>query len=167
MSAHNDIAYIQRRINTLTRAATDLSRHLPELHALAYDAHRTDTEPDRAGFESRPPPGWRAEPTRAHQLWDRIRLEIGRCEDILVNLDRELHAAFYAGTTNAAPSRGSLISAAEHQRLLANQRARSDAPARLVDQPNHPAAGHATPDFLWTIALILVILVMLRMLGAL
>lgn len=140
MGADRDITHLRRRLRTLIRAANNIAAHIDTLHSLAYDATRGDTEPDRAGFESRPPPGYRTETTRAQHMWARTNLEIGRCEDLLVGLERDLAGCLFAGSSNAEPSRGSLISAAEHERLLTNQRGRPDTPARLVDQPRHPGA---------------------------
>lgn len=134
----DDVTLLARRIDMATRAANQIRRHLPDLHALCYDPYHTDTEPDRSGFESRPPPGYRTEPTRAQVLWSRISLQVAQIEATLTGLDRAMTALFYAGSTSPEPSRGSLISAAEHDRLLANQRTHGDSPARLVDQPRHP-----------------------------
>ena len=66
-------------------------------------------------------------------------------QGILVGLERQLTAHFYAGSQSPEPSRGSLIPAAEHDTLLAKQRARRAAgeyaPTPLVEQPRHPGAG--------------------------
>lgn len=140
MSADRDITDLRRRLRSLARSASKIADHLDTLHSLAYDANRGDTEPDRSGFESRPPPGYQVEPSRAQHLWQRTQLEVSRCEDLLVGLERDLTACMFAGSSSAEPSRGSLISAAEHERLLTNQRSRGDSPARLVDQPRHPRA---------------------------
>lgn len=140
----DDVYLLTRRIDTLTRTATSIRRHLADLHSLAYDAQRSDSEPDRAGFEERPPPGYRLEPSKAQHLWSRISLQVGQVEDILTGLERQLTACFYARSQSPEPSRGSLISRAEHDMLLANQKARRAAgqytPAPLIDQPHHPGA---------------------------
>jgi hypothetical protein len=146
-----DVDLLAHKVDTLTRAATRIRAHLHDLHALAFETQRRNTEPDGTGFESRPPPGWKGghehsdgtwTPDRSRQLWDRIAHEVSRVEDILVGLERDVLAHFFAHSANPEPSRGSLISAAEHQRLLANQRTRAAAgeyvPARLADQPPHP-----------------------------
>lgn len=137
-----DVDLLAHKVDTLTRAATRIRAHLHDLHALAYETQRRNTEPDGTGFESRPPPGWRPIDDRSKQLWARTQTELGRIEDVLVGLERAVTAHFFAYSANPEPSRGSLISAAEHQRLLTNQRARAAAgeyvPARLADQPPHP-----------------------------
>lgn len=156
MSTHNDIATLQRRIDHLTRAATRIRAQLADLHGLAYEAAVHDNEPHRAGgFESRPPPGADRDhpdigtkpPRRisrrdqAHHLWTRTTDEIRRCEDILVGLERAVTGWFMI-TTILEPTRGSLITADEHARQLANQHTRAKngeyTPARLVNQPPHP-----------------------------
>lgn len=149
MSAPDDVHYLTRRIDTLTRAATAIRRHLPDLHVLAHEPMVTTTEPSRAtGFESRPPPGANHDSPyrdRSQHLWSRISLQVGQIEGILVGLERQLTAHFYAGSQSPEPSRGSLIPAAEHDTLLAKQRARRAAgeyaPTPLVEQPRHPGAG--------------------------
>jgi hypothetical protein len=137
-----DVDLLAHRVDTLTRAATRIRAHLHDLHCLAYETARCNTEPDRTGFESRPPPGWRPVDDRAKSLWSRAQTEIGRVEDVLVGLERDLVAHFFAYSSNPEPSRGSLHSAAEQDQLLANQRARAAAgqytPTRLGDQPAHP-----------------------------
>lgn len=137
-----DVDLVQHRIDSAVRAATRIRAHLHDLHALAYEAQRRNTEPDHGAFESRPPPGWQPVDGQSKQLWARTQTELGRVEDILVGLERSVTAHFFAHSASPEPSRGSLISAAEHQRLLTNQRARAaageDVPARLGDQPSHP-----------------------------
>jgi hypothetical protein len=137
-----DVDLIQHRIDSAVRAATRIRTHLHDLHALAYEAQRRNTEPDRSGFESRPPPGWQPIDGQSKQLWGRAQTELGRVEDILVGLERAVTAHFYAHTTTPEPSRGSLISAAEHAQLVDKQQARAAGgdyvPARLADQPPHP-----------------------------
>jgi hypothetical protein len=133
----SDIDLLRRRLDTLTRAATHLRAHLPELHHLAWERPVTDrvqVQESKTDFTPK------AGDPRARRLLDRIAIEVGRCEDILVGLDRAMSAQFFARSTNPEPSRGSLISAREHTDLIANQKTRPDTPARLVDQPTHPGA---------------------------
>lgn len=130
-----DVDLLAHRIDSLTRAATRIRRHLPDLHSLAWEKPVTDRVAVRESKTDHTP---RAGDPRARHLWERIALEIGRAEDILVGLERDVTAHFFAHSCSPEPSRGSLISAAEHAQLLAKQRARPDTPARLVDQPSHP-----------------------------
>ena len=130
-----DIADLQRRLRTLTRAAENIRRHCPDLHTLAWEPAVTDrphVQETRSDYTPR------AGDPRARHLWERLQAEIGRAEALLVGLERDLVAAFYAGSDSPEPSRGSLISAAEHDTLITKQRGRADTPARLVDQPAHP-----------------------------
>jgi hypothetical protein len=137
-----DVDLLAHRLDTATRAAVRIRQHLHDLHCLAYETARRNTEPDHGQFESRPPPGWRPIDDRAKTLWARTQAEISRCEDILIGLERDVTGFFFAYATSPEPSRGSLISAGDHDALLANQRARAAAggytPARLSDQPPHP-----------------------------
>jgi hypothetical protein len=141
-----DVDLLQHRIDTATRAATRIRQHLHDLHALAHENARRNTEPDHGAFDSRPPPGWRPTDDRAKTLWTRTQTEISRCEDILVGLERAVTAHFYAYAPSPEPSRGSLISAAEHDAQLARQRTRTTngeyTPARLGDQPQHPGKNN-------------------------
>lgn len=137
--ADRDVAALQRRLNSLARSAGRIANHLDDLHALAYEPSNRNTEPDRSGFESRPPPGWRADTGRAHQLLEELGRVIVTSEATLIELERQMMAVFFAGSTSPPPSRGSLITAEEHDRLLANQRRTRNAPIRIVDQPHHPA----------------------------
>jgi hypothetical protein len=130
-----DVDQLTRRLRTLTRAADRLRAHAADLHSLGWEPARGDTEKVNGGGTDHTP---RAGDPRARQLWDRITLEVGRAEDLLVGLERAVTAHFYAHSSSPEPSRGSLISAAEHAQLLAKQQARTDTPARLIEQPPHP-----------------------------
>lgn len=130
-----DVDLLAHRIDSLTRSATRIRRHLADLHSLAWEKPVTDRV---AVHESKTDHTPRAGDPRARHLWERITLEAGRCEDLLVGLERDVIAHFFAYSQSPEPSRGSLISAAEHAQLLAKQRVRPDTPARLVDQPQHP-----------------------------
>jgi hypothetical protein len=122
-----DVDALARRLRILTRAADRIRAHAADLHSLGWEPHRGDTEKVNGGTTDHTP---RAGDPRA------------RHEDLLVGLERDIVAFFFAHSTSPEPSRGSLISAGEHAQLLARQRARADTPARLVDQPAHPRAGH-------------------------
>jgi hypothetical protein len=130
-----DVDALCRRLRTLTRAADRIRAHAADLHSLGWEPHRGDTEKVNGGPVDHAP---RAGDPRARHLWERITLEVGRAEDLLIGLERDTVAFFFAHSSSPEPSRGSLISAAEHAQLLARQRARPDTPARLVDQPQHP-----------------------------
>lgn len=132
---HRDVDHLTRRLRTLTRAADRIRAHAPDLHTLAWEPQGGDTEKVNGGTVDHTP---RAGDPRARHLWERITLEVGRAEDLLVGLERDVTAHFFAHSTSPEPSRGSLISAAEHAQLLAKQRGRPDTSARLVDQPSHP-----------------------------
>ena len=159
MSAHNDIVALQRRIDRLTRAAGRVRAQLADLHSVAYEPAVHDDQPTHTpGFESRPPPGASRDfpdigtkpPARltrsdqAHHLWRRCEAQIVMIEDIAVGLERAVTGWFMVSAV-IEPSRGSLISAEEHQRKLDRQaRARRDGdyvPARLIEQPPHPGKG--------------------------
>ncbi len=130
-----DVEQLTRRLRTLTRAADRLRAHAPDLHSLGWEPHRGDGEKVNGGTTDHTP---RTGDPKARHLWARITLEVGRAEDLLVGLERDVVAHFYAHSTSPQPSRGSLISTADHDQLLAKQRARPDTPVRLVDQPAHP-----------------------------
>jgi hypothetical protein len=135
VTALNDVELLRRRIDTLVRAASDLRRHAADLHGLGWEKAVADVEKVNGGSADHSP---RAGDPRARRLFERIFNEVAQMESELVGLDRSMTALFYAGSSSPEPSRGSTISIAEHDRLLANQRRRSDTPARLVDQPSHP-----------------------------
>lgn len=153
MTIPDDVHLLTRRLDALTRAATNIRRHLPDLHVLAYEAGRTDSEPDRGNFESRPPPGWKPgheldetnlKPNRSCLLWSSISLRVAQVEAVLVGLERQLTAHFYAGGSSPEPTRGVLIRRDEFDEQLANQRRRRAAgqytPTPLIDQPDQPGA---------------------------
>ena len=160
-----DVEVLNRRLRTLTRAADRIRAHASDLHTLGWEPQRGDTEKVNGGTTDHTP---RAGDPRARHLWDRILLEVGRCEDLLVGLERDLTALFYAHSNSPEPSRGSLISAAEHAELLAKQQVRPDTSARLVDQPAHPGRqrGHADlTQLLYLVVLALFVVILLRVLG--
>ena len=132
----SDVDFLARRLRSLEHCAGRIANHLDDLHALAYEPSARNTEPDRGGFESRPPPGWKPEPNRAQELLAVLTRVVANSEAAVIELERQMMGIFFAGSSNPEPSRGSLISAAEHDELLARQRARTP-PARLVDQPPH------------------------------
>lgn len=135
-----DVDLLQHRIDSLTRAATRIRRHVPDLHTLAWDRSVTGDEKVRETKVDHVP-RVADEAPRARRVWEHLTAEIERCEDILVGLERQV-VGYFMVTSHVEPTRGSLIPAAEHARLLANQRARDAAgeytPARLIDQPSHP-----------------------------
>ena len=140
MSAQNDVAALQRRIDHLTRAAGRIRAQLADLHSTAWEASTAtgDGERVRGGQQDHSP---RSGPDLAKHLWRRCEAEVGRCEDLLVGLERAVTGWFMV-TAILEPTRGSLIPQAEHDRLLAAQRARAKngeyTPTRLMDQPPHP-----------------------------
>jgi len=136
-----DVDLLAHRLDTLTRAATRIRRHINDLHVLAHEpttTHADDIKVRTTKTDHTPKTG----DPRARRVWDRLQHEIARCEDILVGLERETTGYFLVGSTNPEPSRGSLIPASEHDRLLAQQAARAAqgqyTPARITDQPRHP-----------------------------
>ena len=140
MTADHDVNALTRRIDHLAHAAARIRTQLADLHSIAYEPS-TATDPGdrvRGGQPDRSP---RSGPDVAKHLWNRTSLELTRCEDILVGLERAITGWFMVSAA-IEPSRGSLIPASEHDRLLKNQRARAKAgeytPTRLVDQPTHP-----------------------------
>ena len=141
MSVPDDVQLLTRRIDSLTRAAEKIRRQLVDLHVLAYEPATRDDVQVRASRTDFTP---RAGDLKAQHLWSRISLQICQIEDTLVGLERQVTATFYARSSSPEPSRGSLISRAEHDQLLANQRARRAngqyTPAPLIDQPQHPGA---------------------------
>lgn len=136
-----DVDLLAHRLDALTRAATRIRQHLADVHCLAFEAttgHTDDVKVRTTKTDHTPKSG----DPRARRVWDRLLVEVCRCEDILVGLERQTTGYFLVGSHSAEPSRGSLIPAGEHARLLANQRARAAAgdytPAKLIDQPPHP-----------------------------
>lgn len=133
---HRDVEALVKRIDTLTRAAGRLRTHAPDLHALGWDAAVVEVENVASGKpESKPP---RAGNPRARWLFENLVVQVERMEAELVGFERTMMAVFFAGSSNPEPSRGSMISRAEFDRLRAKQRARSDGHPVLVDQPQHP-----------------------------
>lgn len=141
MSAHNDIDFLARCLRSLERCTARIANHIDDLHALAYEPTARNTEPDRTGFESRPPPGWTPDTTRAQQLWETLIRVAGNSEAAIAELERQMMAVFYTRSTSPEPTRGSLISADEHDDLLGRQRARKAAGQytsnRIVEQPRN------------------------------
>jgi len=136
-----DVDLLAHRLDTLTRAATRIRKHLADLHVLAFEAtssHGDDIKVRTSKTDHTPKGG----DPRARRVWDRLNVEASRCEDLLVGLEREVTGYFLVGSSSAEPSRGSLITAGEHARLLARQAARRAAgeyvPEPIVDQVQHP-----------------------------
>jgi hypothetical protein len=144
VTAEDDIRLLQRRIDTVTRAATRIRQHLADLHWLAWEKPTGDTAHVKKTTTDHTP---KAGDTRARNLWSRLSLQLGQIEDQLVGLERQVTAHFYAGSQNAEPSRGSLISREEFDWRIGKQRRRRAngeyTPAPLIDQPPHP--GKARP----------------------
>lgn len=136
-----DVAALQRRVDHLTHAAGRIRAQLADLHSIAWDASTATTDPGDRVRGGTPDHSPRSGPDVAKALWRRSELEVGRCEDLLVGLERAITGWFMV-SASIEPSRGSLITAGEHHRRLARQdQARRDGdyvPTRLVDQPNHP-----------------------------
>lgn len=141
MSAHNDIVNLQRRVDHLTRAATRIRAQLADLHSVAWEPSTATTDPSERVSGGRGDNSPRSGPDVAKALWRRSETELARVEDILVGLERKITGWFMV-TAIVEPTRGSLIPAAEHDRLLAAQHTRAKngeyTPARLIDQPPHP-----------------------------
>ena len=147
MTPSREVEALHRRLNSLARTAARIANHLDDLHALAYEPVSRTTEPDRSGFESRPPPGWKPghenrdgtlTPNRANELFGTLTRMIFNTEAAFVDVERQLMGLFFAGSSTPGRSRGSLISAAEHDQLLARQKTRTRS-VRIVPQPDHPA----------------------------
>lgn len=139
-----DVDLLAHRLDTLTRAATRIRHHLADLHCLAFEATSAPADDVKVRTSKTDHTPKTGDP-RARKVWDRLLIEVGRCEDILVGLEREVTGYFLAGSSSAEPSRGSLITAGEHDRLLARQAVRRRAgeyvPEKLVDQVQHPGKG--------------------------
>lgn len=138
MTAHNDAAQLRRRLDTLTRSATKLRAHLPDLHTLAWESAVGDAEPVAASRVDYTP---RTGPEAVLGFYRHLSERIIAIEAEMIGLERRMVALFFAHSSSPEPSRGSIISASEHEALLANQRARPDTSPRLVDQPAHPRKG--------------------------
>jgi hypothetical protein len=137
-----DTDLLAHRLDQAVRSLTRIRQHLVDLHWLAHESFTGDVEKVRTTKTDHTP---KSGDPHARRLWDRAGLEIGRTQDLMLGLERDVIACFFAHSTSADPSRGSLIAAAEHARLLANQRARvangEYVPTRLMDQPHHPGAA--------------------------
>lgn len=137
---NRDIAALQRRVDHITRAAARIRAQLADLHSIAFEPSTAtgDNQRVRGGDQDRAP---RSGPDVAKALWARTETELARVEDILVGLERKITGWFMV-TAILEPTRGSLIPAGEHDRLLAKQRDRQKngdyTPTRLIDQPTHP-----------------------------
>lgn len=144
MNAHNDITNLQRQVDHLTHAAGRIRNQLADLHAIAYEPSTATTDPCERVSGGTTDHSPRSGPEAAKALWRRTETLITNCEAVLVGLERAVTGWFMV-TAILEPTRGSLIPAAEHARLLAAQRARAKngqyTPARLVDQPAHPSKG--------------------------
>lgn len=131
----DEVATLCRRIDILVRAATRIGRHAGDLHALGWEPATVEVEKVNGGRADHAP---RTGDPRARKLFDRILVDISAMESELVGYDRLMVALFTARAERPDPTRGSTISVAEHDRLLAAQKARPDTPARLEPQPAHP-----------------------------
>lgn len=136
-----DVAALQRQVDHLTHAASRIRQQLADLHSIAWDPSTATTDPgDRVsgGTRDHTP---RSGPDVAKALWSRTETELGRCEALLVGLERKITGWFMV-TAAIEPSRGSLITAGEHARRIARQnQAIKDGdyvPTRLMDMPDHP-----------------------------
>lgn len=132
---NRDVEVLVRKLDSLARSAARLRANACDLHDLGWEAATTGEEKVAGGGADYSP---RAGDPRARSLFERISAGVASVEAELVGYDRAVHALFFARSANPEPSRGSLISADEHGRLLAKQRQRPDTPARIVDQPVHP-----------------------------
>jgi hypothetical protein len=130
-----DVDTLRMRIDHLMRSAGRIRDHAADLHAIGWEPHHGETEKVNGGTPDRLP---RTGDRRARRLFAAMNEEVLKAEAELVGLERVMFAIFFAGSENPEPSRGSLIPAAEHDRLLARQRTRGDSPVRIVDQPAHP-----------------------------
>lgn len=139
MTAHNDVPLLQRRLDTLVRAATRIRTHAADLHGLGWEKAVGDTEKVNGGTADHTP---KAGNPRARRLFDRMCAEVASIEAELVGLDRTMMAIFTARSERPDPSRGSTHSLEEHDRLKAAQRKRQArgeyVPARIEPQPEHP-----------------------------
>lgn len=131
----DDVELLRRRIDILIRAATRIRTHADDLHGLGWEPHVGEVEKVAGGATDHSP---RAGDPRARKLFDRICIDVASMESELVGYDRVMMALFTARSERPDPTRGSTISVAEHDRLLAAQRRRGDSPVRLEPQPSHP-----------------------------
>lgn len=139
MSVPDDVYLLARRIDALTRAATNIRRHLPDLHILAYEPGSGDDLQIRTSRVDYTP---RAGDPKAQHLWSRTSLQVGQVEDMLIGLERQLRAYFLGAYTSPEPSRGFLRSAEDFDDAVAARDRRRErgefTPAPLIDQPPHP-----------------------------
>lgn len=132
-----DADELRRRLTSLARAADRIATHIADLHSLGWEPTITDTEKVAGSAPDHTP---RTGNPRARQLFQRIAAEAAQMEAETIGLERTMMGLFFAGSTNPEPSRGSMISRTDFDRLRQQQRQRPDTPARLVDQPPHPGA---------------------------
>lgn len=142
-----DVATLQRRIDHAIHAATRIRQQLADLHTTAWEPTTATTEPGNRVSGGQQDHSPRSGPPIAKHLWNRTQTELARIEDVIVGLERAI-TGYFMVTAILEPTRGSLIHAAEHDRLLAKQRARQAAgqytPATLIDQPGHPGKHRPT-----------------------
>jgi hypothetical protein len=132
-----DADELRRRLTSLARAADRIANHVGDLHSLGWEPTVTDTEKVAGGAPDHTP---KSGHPRARQLFNRIAAEAAQMEAETIGLERTMMGLFFAGSINPEPSRGSMISRTDFDRLRQRQRQRPDTPARLVDQPPHPGA---------------------------
>lgn len=132
-----DVDELRRRLTSLARAANRIAAHIGDLHSLGWEPAITDTEKVAGGTPDRTP---RAGHPRARRLYERIATEAAQMEAETIGLERTMMGLFFAGSTNPEPSRGSMISRTDFERLRQRQRQRPDTPTRIVEQPQHPGA---------------------------
>ena len=137
-----DVTAAHRHLDRLCDTARHLRAHLADLHNLGWQpttGERLNVDDDQRGKTDWTP---RSGNPRARKLFDRITHEVASIASELVGLDRQMTGLFRAGTDRAEPTRGSMITAGEHARLLINQQGRAAAgeftPVRLDDQTPHP-----------------------------
>lgn len=128
-----DVELLRRRVNTLTRAAQKIATHCADLHDLGWERHVGDVEKVKGGTVDHSP---KVGNPKARHLFERIFREIASIEAELVGLERSMTGLFFAGSSNPEPSRGSMISRAEFERLKKNQG--PDSSPKLIEQPSHP-----------------------------
>lgn len=134
----DDAAQLRRQLDALVRAASRIRTHTADLHSLAWEPAVSGSEPVAASRVDYAP---RTGPEAVLGFYRHLSERITAIEAEMIGLERRMTALFFAHSSSPEPSRGSTISAEEHARQLGRQRARGDAPARLVDQPAHPGKG--------------------------
>lgn len=143
---HPDVDLLTRRLDILARTAAAVRAHAGDLWVLGWEQPNTTDPLERERVSGDDPVlndhAPRAGDPRARRLFDQICVNVAQMEAELVGFERATKRLFFVGSRSAEPTRGSLIPAGEHARLLANQRARAAAgdytPERLIDQPPHP-----------------------------